>query len=164
MPYLNFSTKHTNKARIFLDIIWEDRIYRKPCMNQAALCKLLDLEPIPLAMMCRCNFDMTFLQIFKHCKVADVKQILSDPENEDLKISEVAKRAGYEKRPIFNIHFKEVTGMSPTEFRYFHKHFEKTTGMSVAEYNQEEQGVYLPDNQKATFLSNFLNKCVKKII
>jgi AraC-like DNA-binding protein len=161
--YKAYKDTQPQKAKYFLDVVWNDRIYRDPGFDQDAMCELLELKPVQLAMIFRRNFDMTYLQIFKHCKVADVQQILADPNNVDLPIAEVAIMAGYPKRPSFNIHFKEVVGMSPTEFRYFHKHFVKTTGVNFAEYQQEENPVYLPEDRKPTFLSNFLNKCVQKL-
>ena len=114
--------------------------------------------------MCKRNFGITIERFFIHCRVAETKEFLVQPENKEHELRDVVQILDYPHQPNFNRQFKLVTGITLREFRYFHKHFIKTTGMNLVEYEKPELEYYMPEDNSPTFLSNFMNSQRQKVI
>jgi len=155
---------HTREAKKFLDLNWEQKIYKDPNLKYNDLAPMLGFDRYrPSLRMCKKHFGMTISIFFKHCKVLDIKHFLAQPESRDYELLEIALKFGHKSRRFFNKSFKDITGITPREFWFFHEHFVETTGMTLAEYEQPEVEQYVPSDGKPTFLSNFLNTQAGKI-
>ncbi|HYW34703.1 MAG TPA: helix-turn-helix domain-containing protein, partial [Balneolaceae bacterium] len=152
-------------AKKFLDLNWTDKIYKKSDLKHKELAKTLGFPKYRSSLrMCHRNFGMTINRFFIHCRAAEIKQVLAEPENREIEIKEVMDKLGYVHRNKFNRHFRLVTNITPQKFRFFHIHFVETTGQTLAEYEQPDFERYQPEGGKPTHLSNFLNKQFKKVI
>lgn len=154
---------YAGSARAFLDYIWEEHIHLNREMGQEGVCSLLNLSKWELLRMGKRNFEMNCLDMLTHCRVAEVKQLLAEPENINVEMHRLVKKSAYDNQPTFNHQFRTIMKMSPLEFQYFHYHFMKTTGMHLAKFQQKGRQVYLPPDNNPTFLSNFLNEQVNKL-
>lgn len=154
---------YTKAARKFLDLNWDERIYKDSGLKRKGLASMLDLRYRQSLRMCKRNFGLTIEKFFIHCRVMEIKQFLAQPENKEYEMLEIAYKLGYSHRSNFNRHFKQVTGISQREFRYFHEHFVKTTGMPLVEYQEPKLKRYMPPDGNPTFLSNFLNRKMMEV-
>lgn len=156
-----------SEAEEFVRLLWEQRIYKDENMDKETLLELLDLQSMQFIKMCKRNFDMTFKKIFKHCKVAEIKQRLVETDGDGVEMEEIADEMGYSGSygysSMFHRDFKSVAEMTPMEFIFFHRHFKETTGLDLANYQRPEQERFLPEDGQPTFLSNFLNKISKNL-
>lgn len=154
--------KFEAEAEKLLRLIWEERIYKNDNIDKPALLELLDLQSLQFIKMCKRNFGMTFKTLFKHCKVAEIKQVLTQIEGDDVDMKKIARQLGYNGSygysSMFHRDFKKIAEMTPMEFLFFHRHFKETTGMDLVDYQRPEQEYFLPEDGNPTFLSNFLNK------
>ena len=152
-------------AKKFLDLNWEDGIYKNSDLNHKQLADLLEFNYYrPSLRMCKRNFGVTIERFFIHCRVADIKQFLVQPKSKGYELKDVVQKLGYPHQPNFNRQFKLVTGITVQEFRYFHKHFVKTTNMNLVDYEKPDLEFYIPEDHSPTFLSNFLNSQRQKVI
>ncbi|HYW34702.1 MAG TPA: AraC family transcriptional regulator [Balneolaceae bacterium] len=69
-----------------------------------------------------------------------VLDTLSDPDQADKRITDIAFDAGYIDLKQFNRRFRKATDMCPMEYRAFHTQFQRVTGMTVDEYKQKRNG------------------------
>lgn len=152
-------------AKKFLDLNWENQIYKDADLRYDDIAPMLGFSSYrPSLKMCKRFFGLTIVKFFKHCRVMEIKQFLAQPENSDYEMLEIARMFGHSHRRYFNILFKDVTGITPREFCFFHKHFVFTTRVTLAEYEQPETEIYLPEDGEPTFLSNFLNRQAENIL
>lgn len=155
------------EAKIFLNLIWEEKIYKDDKIDKKRLLELLDLQSLQFIKMCKRNFGMPFKLFFKHCKVAEIKQMLVGVEEDDFDLKEIAEeldyKGSYGYSSMFHRDFKRIEGMTPVEFLFFHRHFKEITGMTLAEYEQPDENYFIAEDGNPTFLSNFLNKFAKNL-
>lgn len=153
---------YEDEAEKFLELVWEDKIYKDDTIDKQRLLELLDLQSLQFIKMCKRNFGMHFKPFFKHCKVAEVKQILADLDKEEVLLKEIAEeleyKGSYGYSSMFHRDFKRIEGMTPMEFLFFHRHFKEVTGVGLAEYERPEKEIFINEDGEPTFLSNFLNK------
>lgn len=97
----------------------------------------LDICPKELDEIARHYYDKTFIQLLKTYRIKKAKEMLADPDFEDVKIIEIAFTTGFGNLWDFNLTFKEVEDVSPTEYRAFHKNFKKVTGLTPLEYKMQ---------------------------
>jgi len=162
--YRGWMKPHSKEARKFLDLCWEQQIYKNTDIKHVELALMLGFEKYPPSInMCKNHFGLTIEFFFIHCKVAEIKDFLADPESRKYEMNEIAQKLGYTYRSKFNRLFKSVTDITQREFWYFHEHFVKTTGVSLVEYEAPDTGIYMPQDGKPSFLSNFLNKKAAKL-
>lgn len=156
---------YTKAAKKFLDLNWEEKIYKDPELRYDEVAPMIGFEKYrPSLRMCKRNFGLTIVKFFKHCRIMEVKQFLSEPESRELELIDIAHKFGHSHRRYFNESFKGVTGITPREFWFFHEHFVKTTDMKLVDYEQPETKVYMPSDGNPTFLSNFLNRHAENIL
>lgn len=152
-------------AKKFLDLNWEQKIYKDPDLRYDEVAPMIGFSTYrPSLRMCKRCFGLTISGFFKHCKVLEIKQFLAQPESRQYELIDIAHKFGHSHRRYFNTSFKDVTGITPREFCFFHKHFVYTTRMTLAEYEQPKLKKYMPDDGKPTFLSNFLNRHAEHIL
>lgn len=74
----------------------------------------VNVHPVHLSRLFRQETSQTFKGILTQLRIDAAKQMLSDL---DLRIYEISERVGYQKPRYFSELFKEVTGMTPLEYR-----------------------------------------------
>lgn len=97
----------------------------------------LDIPQKDLEDVARFYYDKTFTQWMKTYRIEKAKEILADPELEDVKVIEIAFTTGFGNLWDFNLFFKEIVEVSPSEYRAFHKNFKKVTGITPMEYKMQ---------------------------
>lgn len=155
---------YTKEAKKFLDLHWNEKLYKNDSVKCNEIWSMLGFKRYrPSLRMCKGNFGLTLVQFQKHCLVEDIKQFLSQPESKEYELIEIARKFGHDHRRYFNESFKAVTGITPRDFWFFHEHFVATTGMTLVEYQQPETKIYMSEDGKPTFLSNFLNQHIENV-
>ena len=63
------------------------------------------------------KLNKNFYQFINEYRVEEVKKLLSDKDYQKFTITAVAFEAGFNSKSAFNSAFKEITGMTPTEYK-----------------------------------------------
>ena len=74
----------------------------------------LNITPEYLSMLFKREMGMNFSIFLKEFRISHAKRLLKET---DMKIYEVAQECGYSNSNYFARIFKEVTGVSPAEYR-----------------------------------------------
>lgn len=111
---------------------------QKPFLNNGFakkdLCRILGLSVSQLHTMLMRNFSVSYSQLMNILRVEEAKKLLADPVNSHLKKDRLAEKAGFTSMSQFNVQFKLVTGMTPTEYQIFYQKFKKLTGENPDSY------------------------------
>lgn len=63
------------------------------------------------------ELKMSFIEFVTEYRIKEAKRILKDPKTKNKSVLEIAYDVGYNSKSAFNRAFKNVTGMTPSEFR-----------------------------------------------
>jgi len=86
-------------------------------VNQSILAEELKMSPRDLSMMINRNFNKNFYEFINHYRIEEAKKLLTLPENKSKKITEIYLESGFNSKSVFNTFFKNIVGMTPTQFR-----------------------------------------------
>lgn len=105
-----------NKVLLYLETNYSGKISLK------TVSKNFNISPFHLSRIFRKYTGFGFKEYLMHTRIAKAKDILQE---EDIKISSVAYRVGFQDLSSFNKDFKELTGYTPSAYRnLFRKHKE----------------------------------------
>jgi len=94
---------------------------KKPYLNEALtlteLSKQLEMTRNQLSFLINNNLDNTFYTFINKYRVNEVKRLISDPKNKKFTILSLAYEAGFPSKSSFHSIFKNVTSLTPTEYR-----------------------------------------------
>lgn len=96
-------------------LLHEEKIYTNEKLTLNKTAQLLALEPHILSNIIIANFSMTFPQLLNLYRVREAMQLLS--KNKKMKSIEVAFESGFNSKTQYNHVFRELTSMSPVEYR-----------------------------------------------
>ncbi|HWB28446.1 MAG TPA: helix-turn-helix domain-containing protein [Chitinophagaceae bacterium] len=95
----------------------EDRLYLDPTLNLDAVAQHLHLAPKTISAVLNQHIYKSFNEFINGYRVEAFKEKLLQPENENLTIAGIATDCGFNSQATFQRTFKQVTGMSPSQFR-----------------------------------------------
>jgi Response regulator containing CheY-like receiver domain and AraC-type DNA-binding domain len=90
------------------------RIHYKEGISLEKTAEVLNITPEYLSMLFKREMGMNFSVFLKKFRISHAKRLL---KTTDMKIYEVAQECGYSNSNYFTKVFKEVTGISPAEYR-----------------------------------------------
>ena len=90
------------------------RTHYKEGISLEKTAEVLNITPEYLSMLFKREMGMNFSVFLKEFRISHAKRLL---KGTDMKIYEVAKECGYSNSNYFTKVFKEVTGISPAEYR-----------------------------------------------
>jgi AraC-like DNA-binding protein len=91
-----------------------EKIYQEPSYGRSDLAKEIDVSESILSKIVNSHFDKSVPQLLNAYRVGDAKRLLVDTE-EDLAV--ISEEAGFNSVTTFNRHFKDLTGITPSEYR-----------------------------------------------
>lgn len=93
------------------------RPYLNSNLRLEDLAHQVSLSPKLLSNLINREFDCNFFEYVNRYRLAEVKAALTDPEQVDTSVLDVALRAGYNSKTTFNRLFKQDTGVTPSQYR-----------------------------------------------
>ncbi|MEK5236498.1 response regulator [Paenibacillus sp. FSL L8-0470] len=115
---LLYVKRQRQKRRLIDEIInyVEENLEKKITLKEVAA--HFNFTPNYLGYLFKEDYGLPFNEYVKERKTSRVFELLSDPT---LMIYEIAERMGYKNLIYFNRQFKQITGMTPGEYRKKHK-------------------------------------------
>lgn len=94
-----------------------EKPYLSSTLSLPALAAQLGTSPHHLSQLLNNRLGLTFFDWLATQRIAEARQLLSDPATAYLKIDEIAERVGYNSPSAFHTAFKRLTSQTPAQFR-----------------------------------------------
>ncbi len=96
--------------------IEEERPYLNCELKQQDIAKALSMSVPVLSQILNDSLQRNFNQFINHYRIKEAKKLLIDDINKELTIEAIGYQAGFKSRTSFNRVFKDVEGITPSEF------------------------------------------------
>lgn len=117
----NFNKLTNKEIQEFMDRITQamtrEKKYLNESLNLRELALHLKADPNLISFILNNHLDSNFYDFVNRYRVEEVKNRLNDPSNKYLTLLGVALESGFNSKTTFNRVFKQVTGLTPTEFQ-----------------------------------------------
>ena len=115
----NFENKGSKNSSIeaFLSKMEDKKFYLDPQLSLRSLSRKTGLPEKEISTILNGNLHKNFYTFINEYRVEEVKQKLSNKENDHLKILSLAYDSGFNSKATFHRIFKQFTGVSPQEYR-----------------------------------------------
>lgn len=116
--------RQTARQRYGVDLL--NRLFRlmnqeKPYLNTSVsidyLASRLGVSACQLAQVINENLEQSFMDLIATYRIQEAKRMLVSPEYRNLKMSELARKVGYDSKMDFFEAFKKITEQTPTEYK-----------------------------------------------
>nr|WP_319509635.1 helix-turn-helix domain-containing protein [uncultured Draconibacterium sp.] len=94
----------------------EEKIYRDPNLSIRLLADKLETNTTYLSLVINQRFEESFKSILNKYRVNEARLILETKQYANLTIEGIAEKVGYHSRSTFYSAFKEITGLTPTQY------------------------------------------------
>ncbi|WP_350284393.1 helix-turn-helix transcriptional regulator [uncultured Croceitalea sp.] len=94
--------------------------YLNPELTLSDVSQAIDVTNRELSEFINGHLGTNFISYVNSYRIKMAKQLLSNPDETELNISEIMYEVGFSSRSSFNTLFKKETGMTPSEYRESH--------------------------------------------
>lgn len=94
-----------------------DEVFTQKNLKIADLAALLNTSPKTLSQHIHESFGVSFSAYISQLRVEKVKMLLQSEEQEKYTLVAIAEKAGFSSKSSFNAAFKQVTGLTPTQYK-----------------------------------------------
>jgi AraC-like DNA-binding protein len=94
-----------------------EKIYRDEKLSLLSLADRLKITPHQLSWVINQKINKSFPSLVNFCRVEEVKKKLSQSNQNETTILQVAFEAGFSTKTSFNRAFKKITGLTPSQYR-----------------------------------------------
>jgi len=106
------------KIRKDLNYLFEkEKIYQDEFLSLNSLAERLNIPPHQLSWIINYKIGRSFFDMVNHYRIEDVKKRLTDFQESNKTILEIAYSSGFNTKSAFNKTFKILTGKTPREYR-----------------------------------------------
>lgn len=102
-------------------VIEKNKPYLDSTLNLPKLAKTMSLSTHELSYLINVGFEDNFFGLVNRYRVEESKRILASPQYQHLSMVGIAFEAGFNSKTAFNMAFKKMVGVSPTEFQKLKK-------------------------------------------
>lgn len=108
-------------VRKLLYLIEVEKLYKDPNLSIKALASRLIITSRNLSQIINDELKMNFHDFIAEYRIKEAQRILRDAKTRDQSIIDIAYEVGYNSKSAFNRAFKNVTHMTPSQFRKKYK-------------------------------------------
>lgn len=98
-------------------VLADDRVYLQPDLSLTSLSKVVETNDKYLRLVIKKYYDQSFVSFINHFRVEAAKIMLIDTELDVYTIETIGQMAGFNSKSSFYAAFKELTGMTPYQYR-----------------------------------------------
>ena len=104
-------------AKSIQALLEEEHLYRNSALSLADLSKHSGLSERSISEAINGELGKNYFQFINEYRVREIKEKLTDPKNDHLKIFSLAMDSGFNSKASFNRIFKSYTGLTPKNFK-----------------------------------------------
>lgn len=123
----------------------EEKLFTNPDLNLDDLAKKLNISRNSLSQFINEYLQTNFFDYINGFRVEEMKRLLIDTEKEYMTIYALAVEAGFSAKSTYNRIFKQLTGMTPSEFRQKHCRRKIKGQKTFDSYQINESNFFLQD-------------------
>ena len=109
-----FNDKERVLALNFENLLMLQKVYQEPGYSRSDMARELGTSESVVTKLVKAKFGKSLPQLLNEKRVGEACELLRQT---DVSISEIAWQAGFNSLPSFNRVFKDIMGMSPSEYR-----------------------------------------------
>jgi len=94
-----------------------DKPYIDPEINLVKLAEMFGTSPHKLSYIINTGFNRNFFNFINAYRVEEAKVLLMDPKMDHYSVLGIAFESGFNSKTSFNSTFKNITGLTPTEYK-----------------------------------------------
>lgn len=106
--------KYIRKLMYLLEV---EKIYKDSDLSIKFVASKLLLSSRNLSEIINDELKMSFSEFITEFRIKEAQRILSDPKTRDKSVLDIAYDVGYNSKSAFNRAFKNITRMTPSQFR-----------------------------------------------
>jgi AraC-like DNA-binding protein len=114
---LSFPKKKNPKIEFIKRVIEEEKLFLDPMLNANKASEKLQLSEKYFMRVFTEHSQESFANYIKHLRIDEAKRILVDKNYEDYTVVAIALESGFNSKSAFYRVFKEVTGITPSEYK-----------------------------------------------
>ncbi len=107
-------SRYTKQIKNYMN---SEKPYLNPNLTLPQLSNELNIPTHHLSKVINENFEMNFFEFVNHYRIDEVKKKMSEPETNSLSLLGIAYESGFNSKSAFNRVFKNITNMTPSEFK-----------------------------------------------
>lgn len=95
----------------------QDKLYLNPTLNVDAVARHVQLPPKTISAVLNQHINKSFNEYINGYRINEFKERVLQPGTDNLTIAGIAQDCGFNSQATFQRTFKQVTGLSPSEYR-----------------------------------------------
>jgi AraC-like DNA-binding protein len=99
-----------------ISLMENEKPFLEPDLNLLELAEKVNLSRNQLSYIINQNHQKNFNEFVNSYRVEEVKRLMFDPANKNLKLISIAYDSGFNSKASFNRIFKQMTNMTPSQF------------------------------------------------
>ncbi len=100
----------------FKELLEKEKIYKQPDISASKLARKLNTNTSYLSIIIHNRFEESFKSIINKYRINEARRLLTSPEYSKYSIEGIAEEVGYNSRSTFYQSFKQITGLTPTQY------------------------------------------------
>jgi YesN/AraC family two-component response regulator len=100
----------------FKELLEKEKIYKQPDISASKLAKKLNTNTSYLSVIIHNRFDESLKTVINKYRINEARRLLTSPEYSKYSIEGIAEEVGYHSRSTFYQSFKQITGLTPTQY------------------------------------------------
>jgi len=100
-----------------LDFMTGQKPYLDPDLNILQLSEVLGISRNHLTEILNKSLSKNFYELVNEYRVEEVKRLMRDPAHAHLTLSAIGFEAGFKSKSAFNMNFKAITGLTPSQWK-----------------------------------------------
>lgn len=93
-----------------------EKIYKQPDISVGKLAKKLKTNTSYLSVIINSRFEESFKTLINNYRINEARRLLRSSEYSNYSIEGIAEEVGYQSRSTFYQSFKQITGLTPTQY------------------------------------------------
>ncbi len=94
----------------------KEKIYKQSDISASKLARELNTNTSYLSIIINNRFDESLKTIINKYRINEARRLLTSPEYSKYSIEGIAEEVGYHSRSTFYQSFKQITGLTPTQY------------------------------------------------
>jgi YesN/AraC family two-component response regulator len=111
---------NSRKDELYNDLIElfeKEKLYLQHDLSLADIAERLNSNKHYISNIINEKLDKNFYQFVNELRIKEAIEMLKNPDKYLYTIESISQKAGFKSKSSFNKFFKEITGMTPSEFR-----------------------------------------------
>lgn len=98
------------------ELFEKEKIYKQPDISSRKLARILKTNTSYLSAIVNSRFDDSLKTVINRYRINEARRLLTTPEFLHFSIEGIAEEVGYKSRSTFYQSFKQITGLTPTQY------------------------------------------------